>query len=142
MRTVSLRVEKLNVCFVTEDGVVQAISDMTFRLDPGETLVIVGESGSGKTVLAHALLRLLPMNARVAGEVTLGDTVLTHLSEGEMEQVRGRAIGLIPQAAATALNPVRPIEAQLRDLARARGLTWDAARAELEHVLASLSLRL
>lgn len=136
----TLRVEQLNVRFFTPGGVVQAISDMSFTLGAGETLVIVGESGCGKTVLAHALMRLLPMNARVDGTVRLGDAELTALSETDMEQVRGRSIALIPQSAATALNPVLTIEAQLYDIARARGVDWPTTEAELEHILASLGL--
>lgn len=137
----ALQVDQLNVCFFTSDGVVQALSDITFAIEPGGSLVIVGESGSGKTVLAHALLRLLPLNARMNGRVTLGDTVLTELSEAEMRRVRGRSIALIPQSTATALNPVLTIEAQLREIARTRGVMWSAAQAELDDLLSTLGLR-
>lgn len=137
----TLNVDKLNVRFFTPNGVVQALSDITFQITPGETLVIVGESGCGKTVLAHALLRLLPMNARTNGTVTLQDTVLTEVSEAHMARLRGRSIALIPQSAATALNPVLSMEAQLRDIARARELPWGAAQEELEVFLSSLGLR-
>ncbi len=74
------------------------------------------------------------------GTVRLGDTELTALSEADMEQVRGRSIALIPQSAAIALNPVLTIEAQLHDIAWARGVDWSTAEAELEHILASLGL--
>lgn len=136
----TLSVEGLNVRFPTGAGVVQAISDMTFQLQAGESLVLVGESGCGKSVLAHALLRLLPPYARVQGKVRWGDVVWSELPEDEMAAVRGRTVALIPQSAATALNPVRTVERQLRDLALARGIDWKAARAELEARFEALEL--
>lgn len=136
----ALVVEGLDVRFLTRDGVVQALSDVSFRIEPGDVLVVVGESGCGKSVLAHALLRLLPANARMTGRVTLRGTVLTDLPEAQMAQLRGRAIALIPQSAATALNPVLPIGTQLREIARARGLSWNIARKELESILSRLGL--
>lgn len=136
----ALTVDSLSVRFFTRDKVVQAISDMSFAVKPGETMVIVGESGCGKTVLAHTLLRLLPMNARVEGRIGLGDTLLTSLSDAEMNRVRRRSIALIPQSAATALNPVLTIGTQLREIALARGIAWADAQHVLEDVFSSLGL--
>lgn len=135
-----LSVEGLSVRLPTAEGVVQAISDMSFQISAGESLVLVGESGCGKSVLAHALLGLLPPYAQVEGRVRWGDVVWSDLTEPEMESVRGRSVALIPQSAATALNPVRTIEAQVRELARARGIAWPAARDEFASRLAVLGL--
>ena len=74
-----LEVEDLSVGFRTPRGVVQALSQASVTIEPGELLLIVGESGSGKTVLAHTLLRLLPRNVNVSGSVRLGDEDLLGL---------------------------------------------------------------
>lgn len=136
----TLAVEGLDVRFLTRDGVVQALSDVSFRVEPGEIFVVVGESGSGKSVLAHSLLRLLPANARWQGNVTLQGTVLTDLPDNGMARLRGRTIALIPQSPAAALNPVLTMETQLREIARARKLFWKAAQDDLEGILARLGL--
>jgi peptide/nickel transport system ATP-binding protein len=135
-----LEVNGLNVGFRTGRGVVQALSDASFSLNRGESLLIIGESGSGKTVLAHALLRLLPMNTSVTGEVLLDGRDLLTLREEEMRRVRGRRVALIPQGAGSALNPVRRIGSILMESALARGLTQAVARERLTTVLAELGL--
>lgn len=135
-----LEVRHLNVEFRTPRGVVQALSDATFSLDRGESQLIIGESGSGKTVLAHALLRLLPMNTSVAGQVMFNGRDLLSLPEGEMRRVRGRRIALIPQGAGSALNPVRRVGSILMESALARGLTKAEARERLTAVLSDLGL--
>ena len=67
-----LEIEDLSVGFRTRRGVVQALTEASVTVQPGELLLVVGESGSGKTVLAHALLSLLPRNVNVSGSVRLG----------------------------------------------------------------------
>ncbi len=135
-----LDVQGLNVGFRTKHGLVQALSDATFHVDPGETLVIIGESGSGKTVMAHALMRMLPMNASVSGSVRLSGSELLSCSERDMQRVRGRKMALIPQGAGSALNPVRKVGGLMLEMARARGLKGPEARERLEAVLGELGL--
>lgn len=135
-----LDVRNLSVGFRTARGVVQALSNASFSLDRGEILMVIGESGSGKTVLAHALLRLLPMNTTVTGQVLLEGRDLLTLREKEMRRVRGRRVALIPQGAGSALNPVRRIGSILMESALARGLSRDEARERLTNVLAELGL--
>ncbi|MCG6282889.1 ATP-binding cassette domain-containing protein, partial [Vibrio diabolicus] len=60
-----LQVRHLSVSFQTNDGVVEAVKNVNFELNVGETLAIVGESGSGKSVSTNALMQLLPNNARL-----------------------------------------------------------------------------
>ncbi len=133
-------ISKLSVRFRTANGVVRALSDIDLRLWPGEVVVLVGESGSGKTVLAHAILRLLPMNAEVTGVVRLGGDDLLSLSDREMRAVRGRRIALIPQSPGTALDPVRQLGGQLLESARLRDIDRAEARSRLDRRLTSVGL--
>ena len=133
-------IEKLSVRFRTANGVVRALSDIDLRIWPGEVVVLVGESGSGKTVLAHAILRLLPQNAEVTGAVRFGGDDLLSLSDRGMQAVRGRRIALIPQSAGTALDPVRRLGGQLLEWARRRAIARVEARARLDRRLTSVGL--
>ncbi|MEJ3654508.1 ABC transporter ATP-binding protein [Actinomycetes bacterium KLBMP 9759] len=93
---------------------VRAVTGATFTLQPGRLLALVGESGCGKSVLASAIMGLLPANAEVAGRVELEGRELLSASESELRRdVRGRRIGLVPQSAATHLTPVRTVGSQL-----------------------------
>ncbi|WP_420000653.1 ABC transporter ATP-binding protein [Streptomyces boninensis] len=113
---------------------IAAVSDVSFDLAAGECLALVGESGCGKSVLASALLGLLPANAETAGAATLDDgrgapVELLGASEQDLARtVRGRRIGLIPQSPAAHLTPVRTVRSQLAE--SIRELT-DTSRADL-----------
>jgi peptide/nickel transport system ATP-binding protein len=137
-----LEVEDLSVGFRTRRGVVQALTQASVTVAPGELLLVVGESGSGKTVLAHSLLRLLPHNVDVSGSVRLGDEDLLALSPAQLRRTRARRMALIPQSPASSLNPVRKLGGQLLEGARARGLSEQGARKRLRELLAELDLDL
>ncbi|WP_049579423.1 ABC transporter ATP-binding protein [Streptomyces sp. SBT349] len=103
---------------------VAAVNDVSFDLAAGECLALVGESGCGKSVLASALLGLLPGNARTRGRALLGDGPdrLDLLTAGETvlaRTVRGRRAGLIPQSPAAHLTPVRTVRSHLEETVRA-----------------------
>ncbi|GAA1657510.1 ABC transporter ATP-binding protein [Actinoplanes couchii] len=115
-----LHTEGLSVRFRLRDAVVQAVTDLHLRVRAGELLAVVGESGCGKSVLAHALLGLLPANAEVSGHATVDGTDLLHSGEKVLaRQIRGRKIGLIPQSPATALTAVRTGRTLLAETLRA-----------------------
>ena len=117
-----LRVEKLGVRFRLRDAVVQAVTDLDLTVRRGELLAVVGESGCGKSVLAHALLGLLPANATVTGHARLDEVDLLHCGDERLaREVRGRRIGLVPQSPATALTPVRTGRKLLAETLRAHG---------------------
>ncbi|MGW7418053.1 ABC transporter ATP-binding protein [Streptomyces sp. NPDC054863] len=98
---------------------IAAVTDASFDLPAGECLALVGESGCGKSVLASALLGLLPGNAQTAGRALLGDTDLLTADEKTLARtVRGRRIGLVPQSPAAHLTPVRTVGAQLGETLR------------------------
>jgi peptide/nickel transport system ATP-binding protein len=94
-----------------------AVRDISFHINPGETLGLVGESGSGKSATSLALLRLLPPTAQVAGTITLDGEDLLTLPEESMRRHRGRTLAMIFQEPMTALNPVMPIGAQIAEAA-------------------------
>jgi len=110
-----LDVKNLKPQFFTQDGVVRAVDDVTFHINPGETLGIVGESGSGKSITAMSIMRLIPTppGRIVNGSVNFeGDDILT-MSDEEMRSVRGNKIAMIFQDPMTSLNPVLNINRQI-----------------------------
>lgn len=111
----TLQVENLRLNFRTLRGIVQAVDDVSFKLDGGRTMVVVGESGCGKTSLSRAILRLLPKNVNeFTGAVRLGDTDVMGLNDEEFRRrIRWSRIAMVPQAAMNALNPVIKIEEQV-----------------------------
>ncbi|MFE2042555.1 ABC transporter ATP-binding protein [Streptomyces sp. NPDC059477] len=111
-------------------GRVAAVTDAHFEVAAGECLALIGESGCGKSVLASALLGLLPANAQTAGEARLGALDLLAADERTLARtVRGRLVGLIPQSPAAHLTPVRRVRSQLAETVRA--LTGTRGRTAL-----------
>jgi oligopeptide/dipeptide ABC transporter ATP-binding protein len=108
-----LEVDSLSVSFRTPDGVVNAVSEVSFHINPGEVLAVVGESGSGKSVTALALMRLHPNNTDITGTVKFDGMDLLSLKEREMRAIRGRDIAMIFQDPMTAMNPVFTVGDQL-----------------------------
>lgn len=116
-----LSLDRLSVRFRMRGGrQVQAVTDATLTLAPGECLALVGESGCGKSVLASALLGLLPGNAETSGSARLADgTDLLALDERTLARtVRGRRVALVPQSPAAHLTPVRTIRSHLEETVR------------------------
>ncbi|MEI5100596.1 ABC transporter ATP-binding protein [Streptomyces sp. PmtG] len=113
---------------------VAAVTDARFDLAAGECLALVGESGCGKSVLASALLGLLPQNAETAGSALLGDIDLLTADERTLARtVRGRRVGLVPQSPAAHLTPVRTVRSQLEETLRElTGVRRPALRAAAE----------
>lgn len=102
-----LEIKNLQVGFQTQNGLVPAVNGIDITLMPGQTLAIVGESGSGKSTTAHAIINLLPGSGRITGgEVLFEGRDLTRLNEKQLEEVRGRMIGFVPQDPMANLNPV------------------------------------
>jgi len=112
-----LSIEDLTVEFDTEDGVVHAVTGVSYELNAGETLGIVGESGSGKSVSVMSMLGLIPMPpGRIASGQALykGHDLLT-LPKKELQALRGEEIAMIFQDPMTSLNPVHTIGNQISE---------------------------
>ena len=104
-----LAVENLTVAFPGQ----VAVREVSFAIEPGETLALVGESGCGKSVTAFSVMRLLPPNARVVSRPhpVRGRATCWRPSPPEMRAIRGKQISLIQQEPMTSLNPVLSIGA-------------------------------
>ncbi|MFI8193631.1 ABC transporter ATP-binding protein [Streptomyces sp. NPDC085946] len=131
-----LSVRGLSARFLMPGGRrIAAVTDAHFDVAAGECLALIGESGCGKSVLASALLGLLPANAQTAGEARLGGFDLLAADERTLAgKVRGRLVGLVPQSPAAHLTPVRTIRSHLEETVRAltgvRGRAAPRAAAE------------
>jgi oligopeptide/dipeptide ABC transporter ATP-binding protein len=130
-------VRDLHTYVFTRRGVVKAVSGVSFQVWPGETLGLVGESGSGKTMTCLSILRLLPRGARlVSGQVVLQGKDLASVPAAEMEQVRGKHIGMVLQNAMAALDPVFTIGVQVGEpLVVHEKTPWKAALQRVVELL-------
>ncbi|MGH9816317.1 MAG: ABC transporter ATP-binding protein, partial [Candidatus Acidiferrales bacterium] len=124
----------LTVELPTPAGWIWPVNDVSLALAVGEAVALVGESGSGKTMLALALMGLLPPGARVTGEAQFtqagGALNLCALADGQMRALRGRDLAMIFQEPMTALNPVMRVGAQIAEAVRVhhRGLARSEVR--------------
>lgn len=111
-----LKVEDLGVTFALHDTEVQAVRDLNFTLNQGETLAVVGESGSGKSQAFLAIMGLLAKNGRASGSAMLGDVNLVGLAPNKLDTYRGRDIAMIFQDPMTSLNPSLRVKTQLAEV--------------------------
>ena len=107
------------------------IRDLSLTVYPGQVAAVVGASGSGKSLLAHAILHLLPSNAQVSGTLLYDGSPLTR---DRARTLRGREIALIPQGV-TYLDPMMKVGAQVR-----RGRRDEASRARCRDALGRYGL--
>ncbi|RKN85740.1 ABC transporter ATP-binding protein [Paenibacillus ginsengarvi] len=114
-----LEVDGLSVAFTTYTGrfsqtSVPVLHNMTLDLSRGEIVAVIGSSGSGKSLLAHAILGILPGNAAVSGDIRYDGELLT---QQRQEALRGAEISLVPQAVSY-LDPLMRAGAQVRTAVR------------------------
>ena len=132
-----LEVSSLTSSFLLDGQWRPVVRDISFTVDPGETVAIVGESGSGKSVTALSVMRLLaPDTSRVTGSVRLAGRELLGLDDDAMSRVRGNEIAMIFQEPMTSMNPVLTVGVQIAEsLVYHRGLSWKQARTEAIRLL-------
>ncbi len=140
---VLLELRNLTVEFPASPRALTAVRDISFGVSRGEVLGLVGESGSGKSVTSLSIMRLLPPQARVSGEILLTTDGrpqnLLALDSEPMRLLRGSRISMIFQEPMTALNPVMRVGEQIAEAVRAHANvskkeSWDRAVEALKEV--------
>jgi len=135
-----LDVRGLTVRFPTSDGVVQAVSDVTFSLRRGETLGVVGESGSGKSVSNLAIMGLLNrQRTAIAGEVEFMGRDLLTVPPDDLREIRGKDIAMVFQDPFACLHPMYRVGSQIAEAVTAhqhvsKDAAWARAVELLDHV--------
>ncbi|MGO4538754.1 ABC transporter ATP-binding protein [Paenibacillus sp. 2TAB19] len=132
-----LEVKDLRVDFKVRGGIVQAVRGVNFHVNKGEAVAIVGESGCGKSVTAQSLMRLVPSPpAKTTGSIQFAGKDILKLTDRQMEDVRGKEMGMIFQDPMTSLNPTLTIGRQITEgLVKHQGLSGEKARAKAIEML-------
>jgi peptide/nickel transport system ATP-binding protein len=116
----TLRVENLRTHFFTRHGVVKAVEDVSFSVEPGKILGLVGESGSGKSMIGYSIMGLIdPPGRVVAGRMLLRGKDLRALGPEAMRKIRGNRIAMIFQDPMMTLNPVLRVYTQMTEAIQA-----------------------
>ncbi len=117
-----LNIEHLRIALPAGADRSHALHDLSLTLEAGQCLCVVGESGSGKSMLAKALLRLLPAGPQVeAGHIRFRGEDLAGLGEEAMRQLRGRTVSMVFQEPMSALNPLLSVGRQIEETLQAHG---------------------
>ncbi len=132
-----LDIQELNVRFSTPEGPLQAVNNISYGVDAGESVAVVGESGSGKSVSALAIMGLVPKPpGQVSGKVLFEGQDLMTLDNESFRKIRGARIGMVFQEPMTSLNPLLSIGTQLRETMEEHlGLTPTQAEARAADLL-------
>ncbi len=115
-----LNITNLEVEYITDDGVVHAVNDVSFSLNKREIIGLVGETGAGKTTIALSIMRLLqtPPARIVHGAIELNGNDIFKETEKNMKKIRGGKVSMIFQDPMTALNPLETVGAQVEEVIR------------------------
>jgi len=126
-----LKVEDLSIKFKTgKKDFVNAVSQVNFTINKGETLALVGESGCGKSVTSLSIMRLISNSVgKIDGKIIFKDKDFIQLTEKEMRSIRGKDVSMIFQEPMTSLNPVHRIGKQISEVLK---LHTDASGDELK----------
>ncbi len=100
-----LEIKNLTVQFNSKSGVITALDNINCNISSEKVSAIIGESGSGKSVLANAIIGLLPKNAKARGEIYFEENDLMKISEADYQKIRGKKIAWIAQNPLSSLNP-------------------------------------
>ncbi|NUW75264.1 ABC transporter ATP-binding protein [Vibrio mediterranei] len=116
-------VRNLCVDYVTFDGKVRAVNNVSFHINRGEILGLAGESGCGKSTIAYSLMRLHRPPALISeGEILFEGQDVLKMGDDELRNFRWKDTSMVFQSAMNCLNPVKTIEYQFFDIFDAHGL--------------------
>lgn len=112
-----LEVRNLKTFFNTEDGVLEAVNDVSFKVKKGETVCIVGESGCGKSMTAMSIMGLVPKDNGFydGGEILFEGKDILNSSEDNLRKIRGKDIAMIFQEPMSSLNPTFTVGFQIME---------------------------
>lgn len=116
-----LSVRDLSVQFGPADKPIVAVSNVSFSVEPGQIVGVVGESGSGKSTMCTAVMRSLPVTARISGDILFDGQSLFSLTPVQMREIRGRDLSMILQNPMTSLDPLFTIGNQAREVLQLHG---------------------
>ena len=136
-----LQINNLDIAFGAGDTATHAVNNISLSVHKGEMLAIVGESGSGKSLTALSILKLLPPEATVRGEVIFEGGDILKKSESDVARLRGNRIGMIFQEPMTALNPLHPVRRQIVEAYKWHHKTkGELAQAKINELFESVGL--
>ncbi|SAL42257.1 oligopeptide transport ATP-binding ABC transport protein [Caballeronia sordidicola] len=138
----TLEVRGLKTRFLTREGELPAVEDVSLTLGRARVLGLVGESGSGKSVTGFSVMGLVDAPGRVVGgEILFKGKNLVGLPEAEMRRLRGSRIAMVFQDPMSTLNPVQRVDAQMIEAVRAhRDVSRRAAREQASEALAAMGI--
>lgn len=127
-----LDIRGLSITYGHGDEAVVAAENIDLALKPGEIVALVGESGSGKSTLSKAIIGLLPESARILdGSIDLAGGNLLDMAAKELESIRGRRIGMVPQDPGASLDPVKTVGSQISEVFRLHPQGRKRSKAQL-----------
>ena len=138
-----ININDLSVSFGDNLSAIQAVSNVSFRIERGETLALVGESGSGKSVTALSIMQLLPYPTAFhpSGSIRFLDEEIIGAPSSLMQEIRGNRIAIIFQEPLTSLNPLHTIEKQIGEtLLLHKKLDRSATRSRIIELLSEVGL--
>ena len=147
-----LKIENLVVHYETRTGVAEAVNNVSFTVNPGETMGLVGETGAGKTTIALTIAGLLPQPGGhvVQGKVILDGKDISDLlkpkkrnknNDKQFRKIRGEEVGMIFQDPMSALNPVFTVGEQIAEAIRLHNkISRAEAEERAEHMLETVGI--
>ena len=136
-----LNIEGLSVSIPTRAGTVHALREASLKVDAGQVVGLVGESGGGKTMIARAIIGMLPYAAQTDGRVMFDGTDVLTMDAAQLEVHRGHGAAMCFQSPRQALNPMRTVRRQVMDrLKTHQGMGREEANEATLELLAAVGL--
>ena len=118
-----LSIQNLRVEFLLDEGILNAVNDVSLSIDKEQTLGIIGESGCGKSVTAQSVLRIIPKPGQIksgsilfhSNDNQVTDLASLSLNDKKLREVRGKEVSMIFQEPMTSLSPVHTIGNQIQE---------------------------